>query len=100
MANSLLIYLNSKILESKTSFLQTICVLGYASIPIAVAALTSVSIKASFWGKMGFMTFGVVWSTMAGYRLSQGQVPEGRRFVALYPMLLFFMGLSWFLAFV
>jgi hypothetical protein len=100
MGNSLLIYVNSRLLDSKMAFLQTCCLLGYASLPIAVAAFACMLGKFGFGLKLGLMAGGVAWSVLASFRMMQAQLPEGKVFIGLYPLIIYFLGLSWFLIFV
>ena len=91
------VYLNAQLLSFPLSFLQTMCRLGYALSPLAMAALSCTLILNWIPGVSSVITLGAGgWSLWAAARL----VSEGndhlsdRKYLVLYPVLLYYFALT------
>eukprot|EP00331_Platyophrya_macrostoma_P009039 CAMPEP_0176420526 /NCGR_PEP_ID=MMETSP0127-20121128/8653_1 /TAXON_ID=938130 /ORGANISM="Platyophrya macrostoma, Strain WH" /LENGTH=220 /DNA_ID=CAMNT_0017801127 /DNA_START=34 /DNA_END=694 /DNA_ORIENTATION=+ len=92
--------LNTKLLGGKISFFQSVCVLGYCVFPISVAALVLsiihafISVPIIISLILSGMAF--VWSTFSSVGFMKALVNEEKKLLAAYPVLLFYLYLSWF----
>ncbi|KAI8365254.1 Yip1 domain-containing protein [Radiomyces spectabilis] len=88
--------LNAKLLGGAVSFFQSVCVLGYCLFPLVVAAVITLFVGL-IWVRlpMAIVTFG--WSTYASVGfLSDSQAHlSNRRWLAVYPLCLFYLVISW-----
>ena len=73
------------------SFFQSISIMGYCIFPMDIVAL----VVAPF--KEVLVAIGTAWSTYASLGFIGQLVPEDRKALALYPVLLFYLFLSWFI---
>jgi len=91
---SAVITVNALLLGGTLSFFHSVCVLGYCIFPLDVAA-----ILVTFWSNAVFKTIVVpccfVWATTASVGFLQDLIPEKRKMLALYPVTLFYMTISW-----
>mmetsp|Transcript_38820 Transcript_38820/g.97799 ORF Transcript_38820/g.97799 Transcript_38820/m.97799 type:complete len:192 (+) Transcript_38820:108-683(+) len=91
---ALVITLNAKLLGGKVSFFQSLSVIGYCLLPLAVA-----SIAIFFYRNIIFrLVLGgaaLVWSTWASVGFYRTMVPERRQVLNLYPIFLFYITLAW-----
>merc|ERR1712072_172593 len=91
---SAVVTVNALLLGGNLSFFHSVCVLGYCLFPIDVAALLC-----SPWGnnlfKMIVVPFCFVWSTGASVGFLTDLVPPKRAVLALYPVGLFYLSISW-----
>jgi hypothetical protein len=85
---------NAALLGGKISFFQSVCVLGYCLAPLNIA-----SICARSWGNLIFRvvvtSVGYVWATRASVGFMAQLVPEDRRFLGVYPVVLFYFVIGW-----
>ena len=76
------------------SFFHSVCVLGYCVFPIDVAA-----ILCTMWNNALFKSIIVpacfAWSTGASVGFLKELVPPRRAVLALYPVALFYLSISW-----
>uniref|UniRef100_A0A0N4ZCB4 Protein YIPF n=1 Tax=Parastrongyloides trichosuri TaxID=131310 RepID=A0A0N4ZCB4_PARTI len=93
---------NIKFLGGKISFFQAICIIGYCLVPQCVAALTFKILTAQLMGKkfMFFLrlliTFGCfIWSAICSTHFFVDEKLAAKRLLILYPILLYFMAVSW-----
>ena len=102
---SLIVYLNANFLGSEMTFYQAASLLGYCLFPINVASLLMVFVQgwlpAVF--KLVAVGFSFVWASSCILILIIGSIafvgemiPEKKRKLALYPIILFYLFLSWF----
>jgi len=93
-----IVTINALLLGGKISFFQSVCVLGYCVFPLVLSAVV-IFITTSFWNNMWFRLAislgGFIWSTFASVGFLAGMVPPNRKFLAVYPILLFYLVLSW-----
>jgi len=90
--------INSLLLGGKISFFQSVCVLGYCIFPLVIAAIVCSAVSLywpSVWFRMVISLACFVWSTGASVGFLAGMVPPERKFLAVYPVLLFYLVLSW-----
>ena len=94
-----IISLNGSLLGGKISFFQSVCLLGYCLFPLNVAALLKFIIgsKVSIFINLIYVIAAFVWSTYSSIHFVKEMVPEDRKALAMYPVFLFYLFLSWFL---
>jgi len=90
--------LNAQLLGGKISFFQCVCVLGYCVFPLLLACIAIYFIF-EFYNhvavRLGVAAGGFVWSTAASIGFMAGLVPADRKALAVYPVFLFYLVLSW-----
>jgi len=90
---------NALLLGGKISFFQSVCVLGYCVFPInlAAVALSVIGIWIKSW-ELGVIICGLAlfWSTTSSVGFMKALVPEEKKLLATYPVILFYFSLSWF----
>ncbi|CAG0904302.1 unnamed protein product [Darwinula stevensoni] len=98
---SIIVTVNSKLLGGTLSFFQSVCVLGYCLLPPAIALLLCRIIL--FWAQTSFLfalrfliaILGFTWATYASLIFLGDSQPPTKRFLALYPIFLFYFVISW-----
>jgi len=93
-AGSFIVTLNALLLGGKISFFQSVCVLGYCLFPLNCAAFACL-----FWENI-FFRIGIIvgcfcWAIYASLGFISSMVPAPRKFLAVYPVLLFYLIISW-----
>ncbi|KAL4432776.1 hypothetical protein ABPG74_011597 [Tetrahymena malaccensis] len=92
--------LNAKLLGGKISFFQSVCVLGYCIFPINIASFVSLFLPKGytviFIVKACICGLSFLWSTRASVPFMGTLVSEEKKFLAVYPVFLFYLFLSWF----
>merc|ERR1711904_509787 len=91
---SAIVTVNALLLGGNLSFFHSVCVLGYCVFPIDVAALLCGFIGNNLF-KMIVVPACFVGSTGASVGFLRDLVPAQRTMLALYPVGLFYMSLSW-----
>ena len=86
--------LNAVLLGGKVSTMQSVCVLGYCTAPLCAASLVCHLVHMSVV-QLPTVTVATIWSTRASVGFMAQLVPEQRRALAVYPMLLFFGTIAW-----
>jgi hypothetical protein len=86
--------LNAQLLGAGLSFFQTVCILGYCIFPLAVAALVT-ALAGSFAIKASMALVGFAWATAAALGFLWGAVPQTRRALCVYPVVLFYLSIAW-----
>jgi hypothetical protein len=85
---------NALLLGGNISFFQSVCLLGYCIFPLNVAA-----ILCRLWNQFFYhlLLVGVCfcWSTYASVGFLAACVPEDRKALAVYPVLLFYLCIGW-----
>lgn len=96
------ITVNGQLLGGKISFFQSVCLLGYCIFPILLSALACVAfnsfIRPSLAVVLRFsiVVFALLWSLWASSSfMTDARFPDGRKALALYPVLLFYLSLAW-----
>eukprot|EP01138_Halocafeteria_seosinensis_P007726 gb/GECG01007894.1/.p1 GENE.gb/GECG01007894.1/~~gb/GECG01007894.1/.p1 ORF type:complete len:217 (+),score=19.92 gb/GECG01007894.1/:1-651(+) len=86
--------LNAQLLGGRISFFQSVCVLGYCIFPLVLASLVTPFIPIIFL-KMLIVLGTYLWCTRASVVFMASMVQESRRFLAIYPVCLFYLIISW-----
>ena len=100
-AGSAIVTLNGLLLKGKTSLFQTVCVLGYCFLPLVLAAAFGWILNRFSSGTLNMILKGaaigvaLVWSTKASVGFMSELVPEDRRALAVYPVWLLYVAMSW-----
>lgn len=85
---------NSVLLGGKVHFFQTVCVLGYCLTPLVAAAVVC-GILDHNWITLPAVCTSLFWATGASVGFLADLVPEGKRGLAVYPVWLFYVAVSW-----
>ena len=89
---------NAQLLGGSLSFFQSVCLLGYCVFPMAIAATILMFGGAlPMFFKGAVVGLGVVWSIYSSVEFMTHMVPEKRKVLAAYPVILFFLFLGWFI---
>ena len=93
------ISVNGQLLGGTISFFQSICLLGYCLFPLNIAALLNLLIGPFCHVIIKLIYVGVafVWSTYSSVHFMAEMVPADRKELAMYPVFLFYLFLSWFI---
>jgi len=86
--------LNGQLLGGSVSFFQSLCVLGYCLCPLLITGLITSIIHVIYVREVA-VCLGVVWSTRAALLLIGSLVPEQRKLLACYPVVLFYVAMGW-----
>ena len=97
ITGAVMITMNALLLGGKVSFFQSVSIMGYCIFPMDVVAVlvSLIGIPGPF--KEILVAIGTAWSTYASLGFIGQLVPEDRKALALYPVLLFYLFLSWFI---
>lgn len=98
---SLIVTLNTKLVGGNISFFQSVCVLGYCLLPLAISLFvcrlvllisdgTAVLVIRSLAVLLGF-----IWSTYASMKFLGDCSPTNKKLMSMYPMLLFYIVIAW-----
>eukprot|EP00949_MAST-11_sp_MAST-11-sp1_P000652 g652.t1 len=86
--------LNAQLLGSNISFFQSVCVLGYCVFPLNIGSLLC-----ALWGNWIYRvivcTVCFIWATRASVVFMRSMVEEKRTLLAVYPVYLFYLVLTW-----
>ena len=82
-----------------SSFFQSVCLLGYCLFPLNIAAIINLGIGADvhILIKLAYISVAFLWSTYSSVHFIKAMVPPDRRALAMYPVFLFYLFLSWFI---
>lgn len=85
---------NAKLLGGNISFLQSVCVLGYSIAPLNLASILCHAWLNKYFH---FAIVGVafLWATSASVGFMAQLVPDPKRTLGVYPVLLFYLSISW-----
>ena len=95
---SAIVTLNAQLLGGTISFFQSLCILGYCVFPLDMAAFASWAISMAFKSfilKSILVAIGFVWSTRASVIFIGQVISPQRKWLALYPVFLFYTFLGW-----
>jgi len=91
--------LNAKFLGGKISFFQSVCVLGYCVFPIVLAsgfvAIINLAIN-QFILNLVICGLGSFWAITSSIGFIRALVTEQKKMLAAYPVILFYLALTWF----
>ena len=88
--------MNAKLLKADISFFWSVSVLGYCIFPINIASVILI-VKMPFIVKAIIVVPAFLWSSASSVAFMSSVVGEKRKVLAVYPVVLFYMYLSWFL---
>ena len=95
---SAVVTINAQLLGGTVSFFHSVCLLGYCLFPLNIAALVVAFIgEISVFLNLAVVLLGFAWSTFSSIGFMAGLVPGTRKALAEYPVLLFYLFLSWFI---
>ena len=89
-----IVTVNAALLGGKISFLQSVCVLGYCIFPLNIASILCYLSKSKFYHFI-VVGIGLTWSTKASVVFMAQLVHEDRKALGVYPVLLFYITISW-----
>ena len=93
-----IVTLNAQLLGGSVSFFHSVCLLGYCLFPLNIAAILLVFIGGiNVFINLVIVVAGLGWSTYSSIGFMAGLVPPSRKALAEYPVLLFYLFLSWFI---
>ena len=90
--------LNARLLGGNVSFFQSVCVLGYSVCPITIASCLIAVLNPwiNIWIRMVIVGIALLWTIWAATGFMSGLVTEKKKYLAVYPAVLFYMFLGWF----
>eukprot|EP01139_Manchomonas_bermudensis_P019040 Amastigsp_a676326_92.p2 type:complete len:200 gc:universal Amastigsp_a676326_92:68-667(+) len=91
---AIVVTLNAQLLGGTLSVMQSVCVLGYCVFPMIVASLVSAIFK-SIYVRLIAAAVCFIWATVASVGFLTDTIPPKRRALAVYPIFLFYLCLSW-----
>jgi protein YIPF6 len=95
---SAVVTINAQLLGGTVSFFHSVCLLGYCLFPLNAAALVIALIgNISKFINLAIVVLGFSWSTFSSIGFMAGLVPATRKALAVYPVLLFYLFLAWFI---
>ncbi|CAK4111721.1 unnamed protein product [Aphanomyces euteiches] len=98
-AGAAVVTINAQLLGSTISFFQSICVLGYCVFPLVIATLVNTLVRLVSLGHVAvrivIVAVGFLWSTRASVVFMSQLVPPKRKALTVYPVLLFYLFISW-----
>jgi len=100
---AIIVTLNTKLLGGNISFFQSVCVLGYCLLPLVISLILCRIVLFAAPGPSTFVVImrmiitliGFLWSTFASMQFLGDCNPPSRRLLAVYPMFLFYLVISW-----
>jgi hypothetical protein len=98
-AGGTVITINAQLLGGTISFFQSLCVMGYSTFPLVIAAFVIGCLKLIFhtwiWIDLIFVVLGFAWSTRVSSIFISLYIKQERRSLALYPVFFFYTFLGW-----
>ena len=95
------IAINGQLLGGTISFFQSICLLGYCLFPLTLAATLNLLLTSMFTVpfliKLIYTAIAFFWATYSSIHFIKEMVPADRKELAMYPVCLFYLFLSWFI---
>lgn len=98
---AMIVTLNTKLLGGHISFFQSVCVLGYCLLPLALSLLVCRIILFAGHTTLSLVLRAIVvligfgWATFASMQFLGDCQPPKRKALAVYPMLLFYFVIGW-----
>jgi len=98
---AMIVTMNTKLLGGSISFFQSVCVLGYCLLPLAISlilcriVLTLTQNTALVIVRCFIVLAGFGWSTFASMQFLGDCNPPSRKVLAVYPMFLFYLVVGW-----
>jgi len=98
---SMIVTLNTKLLGGNISFFQSVCVLGYCLLPLAISLLVCRILLLMSSGTLVlvlrsvFVLIGFIWATYASTQFLGDCSQPSKKMMSMYPMLLFYLVVAW-----
>ncbi|KYQ99806.1 Yip1 domain-containing protein [Tieghemostelium lacteum] len=96
---SAIVTVNAQLLGGNLSFFQCVCVLGYCVFPLTIATIVIFAVGTikplHILIKLPIVAGCWFWSSFASYGFLASSVPDKRRILAVYPVLLFYLVIAW-----
>ena len=94
---SFLVFLNSNLLGVKISIFQIFCLLGYCLFPLNISSFIFCFIKTNDILKLFFIGLTCFWSLFSVSRFLKNLANSEQRYLVLYPVILLYFFISWFI---
>ena len=94
---SFLVFLNSHLLGVKTSIFQIFCLLGYCLFPLIISAFILSFTRPPEILKFLFVALTCFWSLFSASSFLRNLANAEQRYLVLYPCILLYLYLSWFI---
>lgn len=98
-AGGTVVTLNAQLLGGTISFFQSLCVLGYSTFPLVLAALVisffQLFVQTWFWLNLLIVAAGFLWASRVSTVFLNLYMKPERRLLALYPLLFFYTFMGW-----
>ena len=91
------IYLNNYFLEVKASIFQIFCLLGYCLFPLNLAAIIVTFIHSNDIFRFFIVGITCFWSVYSSSDYLKAITTQDKRYLVLYPCILFYLYISWFI---
>jgi len=103
-AGAAILAINAQLLGGKISFFQSVCVLGYCVFPINLCCAVLKILELIIGGIPFLITLVIcacayLWSTYSSVGFIKALVTEDKKMLAAYPVMLFYLFLTWFVVF-
>jgi len=99
---SAVVTINAQLLGGKISFFQTLCLLGYCIFPLLISTALCFLWNKVIGGTVAeilqfvSVVIALSWSIWASASfMADARFPDGRKLLALYPVLLFYLSVAW-----
>ena len=93
----LAIYLNNYFLGVKASIFQIFCLLGYCLFPLNIAAIIVTLISFNDIIRLIIVSFNCFWSIYSSSDYLKAITKQDKRYLVLYPCILLYLYISWFI---
>eukprot|EP01088_Endostelium_zonatum_P014599 TRINITY_DN3270_c0_g1_i1.p1 TRINITY_DN3270_c0_g1~~TRINITY_DN3270_c0_g1_i1.p1 ORF type:complete len:229 (-),score=44.18 TRINITY_DN3270_c0_g1_i1:63-707(-) len=97
---SVIVTVNALLLGGKISFFQTVCALGYCLGPLDIAAVANMFYDIK-WLRIIVVGVCFAWSIASSWSFVRAMMPvekHGRTALVIYPVILFYLVISWMVA--
>ena len=91
-----ILYLNANFLGVKASIFQIFCLLGYCLFPLNVCAIIITIINFNDIVRLIIVMIFLFWSIYSSSDYLKAISRQGQRYLVLYPCILFYLYISWF----
>eukprot|EP01017_Pseudomicrothorax_dubius_P029764 TRINITY_DN3651_c0_g1_i1.p1 TRINITY_DN3651_c0_g1~~TRINITY_DN3651_c0_g1_i1.p1 ORF type:complete len:131 (-),score=4.32 TRINITY_DN3651_c0_g1_i1:137-529(-) len=95
-AGSVIVTMNTRFLGGPASLFQSICVMGYCIFPLIIPVVVSFFFNMGAGYKTIVIGTCLFWSIISAMAFMGDIVPEHRRFLGTYPIVLFYVFISCF----
>lgn len=92
---AVILTINVILLGGDIVFFQSLCLLGYCLFPICIGAIICAVVNKWMWLRTLILLVALAWASMATLPFIGRSVPERRRGLAVYPVLLMYTSVGW-----